>query len=175
MKSLYNTVIIKIGNDILKSKTSKMADQIEMSTAESTGHNFFRQNVNFFGKAIPVKTTFTFSTTQQNAQPNPQNSVGTDHKTKLVQVNTTWTPYMTSMAKSSDRANTFISWPRQMVQKPSQLVASGFFYTGRGDVVQCFFCSIHLKHWETSDRVDVEHRKHSPDCKFHVMNRFTLE
>ena len=38
----------------------KMAHQIEMSTAEAPTVNVFHQNVNFFGKSIPLKTTFTF-------------------------------------------------------------------------------------------------------------------
>ena len=33
-----------------------MAHQIEMSTAEAPAVNVFRQNVNFFGKSIPLKT-----------------------------------------------------------------------------------------------------------------------
>ena len=74
------------------------------------------------------------------------------------------------MANSTDRAVTFNSWPRQIVQKPGEMASSGFYYTGRGDVVQCFYCSIHLKHWEQTDRPDVEHKRHSPECKFLAMS-----
>ena len=51
----------------------KMAHQIEMSTAEAPAVNVFRQNVNFFGKSIPLKTTFTFGTAQQNSNVGKRN------------------------------------------------------------------------------------------------------
>ena len=123
-----------------------------MSTAERSGQNMVYQTVNFLGKPVLVQSTFTF---------NPA-------KVSVV-LNSTWMPYNTSMANAADRMTTFNSWPKQMVQKPEQMVSSGFYYTGRGDVVQCFHCGISLKYWSRTDRSDMEHRKHSPHCKFLVM------
>ena len=154
-------------NYFLHLHLSKMADQIEMSTANAPDNvpaqNIFRTNINFMGKPIPVNTILTFNTNQPR-----NNNAGTDLPVK---VNTTWTPFNISMAMAKDRENTFISWPKQMVQKPMEMVSSGFYYTGCGDVVQCFFCGICLKHWSRTDTVNVEHRKHSPECKFNVMLR----
>ena len=147
-----------------------MADQIEMSTAESPVNNFFRQNVNFFWKPIPIKTTFTFNTSHQNTKISTEKT-DTSEKRNPVEVNTSWTPYDVSMADCTKRINSFISWPKQMAQRPPELAASGFYYTGYGDVVQCFFCGILLKYWLHNDKVDVEHKHHSPDCKFHCMVR----
>ena len=104
--------------------------------------NVFRQNVNFFGKSIPLKTTFTFGTAQQNSSSDNSN-VGKRNP----EVNTTWTPYNEDMASPVNQGETFITWPKQIAQKPAEMVASGFYYTGRGDVVQCFYCGICLKHW----------------------------
>ena len=70
-------------NEILK-----MADQLEMST----GQNVFRQTVNFFGKPIPLKTSFSF---------NPVQQINTGNS-KTVTVNSTWTPYNTSMVNPTD-------------------------------------------------------------------------
>ena len=159
----------------------KRIEQIEMTTADGLGQNIFHQNVNFFGKLFPMKTTFSFN----NVKNIPMKSSTSTATTSVInsammknvtsrdvpEVNTSWTPFNTSMAISKDRENTFISWPKQIVQKPSELVPSGFYYTGRGDVVQCFFCGISLKHWSRTDRVDIEHRKHSPQCKFQLMLR----
>ena len=114
---------------ILNGIIRKMAHQIEMSTAEAPAVNVFRQNVNFFGKSIPVKTTFTFGTSQQNSDVGKRNP----------EVNITSTPYNEHMAIPVSRGETFITWPKQIAQKPSEMVASGFYYTGRGDVVQCFY------------------------------------
>ena len=165
-------------------KIPKTSDQIEMTTAEGPAQNIFRQNFNFFGKPVPMKTTFSFSTGLPKITP-PKSNTETSNSgsstvgkidnmrdvtsTDVAHVNTTWTPFNTSMAMSKDRENSFISWPRQIVQKPSEFVPSGFYYTGRGDVVQCFFCGLYLKHWSRTDRVDFEHRKYSPECKFQVM------
>ena len=89
----------------------KMAHQIKMSTAEAPAVNVFRQNVNFFGKSIPLKTTFTFGTAQQNSSSDNSN-VGKRNP----EVNTTWTPYNEHMASPVNRGETFISWPKQIAE-----------------------------------------------------------
>ena len=167
-------------------KIPKRIEQIEMTTAEGPAQNIFHQNFNFFEKPVPLKTTFSFNTDQAKITPaNNMKNIPTKSSTSIInspmmkdvtsrdvpEVNTTWTPFNTAMAISKDRENTFISWPKQIVRKPSEFVPSGFYYTGRGDVVQCFFCGIYLKHWSRTDRVDLEHRKHSPECKFQLMLR----
>lgn len=129
-----------------------MSDQIEMSTAEKTPQNMVHQTVNFLGKPVMVKSTFTFNPGHVSVTPN-----------------STWVPYNTSMANSADRVATFNSWPKQMVQKPEEMVSSGFYYTGRGDVVQCFHCGISLKYWSRTDTANHEHRRHSPQCKFLII------
>ena len=88
-----------------------MAHQIEMSTAEAPAVNVFRQNVNFFGKSIPLKTTFTFGTAQQNSSSDNSN-VGKRNP----EVNTTWMPYNEHMASPVNRGETFISWPKQIAE-----------------------------------------------------------
>ena len=172
-------------------KIPKRIEQIEMTTAEGPAQNIFHQNFNFFGKPVPLKTTFSFNTDQAKLTPaNNMKNIPTKSSTSTAttsitnsammkdvssrdvpEVNTTWTPFNTAMAISKDRESTFISWPRQIVQKPSEFVPSGFYYTDHGDVVQCFFCGIYLKHWSRTDRVDLEHRKHSPECKFQLILR----
>ena len=170
---------------ILDEINSKMSNQIEMSTADSSAQNVFHQTINFFGRPLPTKATFSFATAQplvnaakQNANtpttpatnpaapPAAQNG---NNKQIPVEVTNAWTPYNASMANSTNRRGTFISWPKQMKQKPQDMVKSGFFYTGRGDVVQCFYCGIALKHWDTIDSVDDEHRKYATQCKYLVM------
>ena len=86
----------------------KMADQIEMSTAEGPAQNIFRQNFNFFGRTpIPTKTTFSFVTlatpsigTNGKGRSNTNSDQGKDdtgsgNSKDHVGVNTTWTLYNT--------------------------------------------------------------------------------
>ncbi|CAC5406544.1 BIRC7_8 [Mytilus coruscus] len=62
-----------------------------------------------------------------------------------------------------DREQTFENWPRQIVQKPQHLIQNGFFYTGIGDRVTCFYCGVTVKQWEASDCVETEHQKWEPN------------
>lgn len=43
------------------------------------------------------------------------------------------------------REETFEHWPRHMKQKSTDLSQNGIFYTGRGDIVTCFYCDVTLK------------------------------
>lgn len=150
-----------------------------MSTAESPREPFLRQTITFFGKPLPVKTTVTktgpvqpnTNSNTSNASSNGNSTSTTDVVQRYPLVNTTWIPYNEQMASSENRRNSFITWPRQIAQKPSEMVASGFYYTGRGDVVQCFFCGMFLKYWEHTDVVDDEHLKYAPECKYITMVR----
>ena len=104
-----------------------MADQIEMSTAEVPVQNIFRQTFHVFGKVLaPRKNTFSFADIENNSNLTTQQSAnGNFH---LPGVNTTWIPFDEKMAKFTDRAATFITWPKQMIQKPDKMVSSGFYY-----------------------------------------------
>ena len=64
------------------------------------------------------------------------------------------------------REQTFENWPRQIVQKPDALIQNGFFYTGCGDRVTCFYCNLTLKQWEPNDCIETEHLKWEPNCLF---------
>lgn len=68
-----------------------------------------------------------------------------------------------------DREQSFENWPRQMSQKPQDLIRNGFFYTGMSDKVTCFYCNVTLKQWEKSDCVETEHLKWDPNCLFAKM------
>ncbi|XP_021365102.1 uncharacterized protein LOC110457936 isoform X2 [Mizuhopecten yessoensis] len=67
------------------------------------------------------------------------------------------------------RRRTFenLRWPRdERVQTPEQLAVAGFFYTGVGDYVQCFYCGGGLSCWEPDDDPWLEHAHWFPYCKF---------
>lgn len=68
-----------------------------------------------------------------------------------------------------DREQSFEQWPCQIVQKPSQLIQNGFFYTGIGDKVTCFYCDVSLQQWESTDCIESEHLKWGPNCLFAKM------
>ena len=126
-----------------------MTDQIEMSTAE----NVFGPVTNFLNRQNSLRPAFSFN-------------IGVVGRTP----NSSWTPFNLTMAPINKSVNSFENkWPKQLTQQPNQMVASGFYYTGCGDTVTCFHCGITLRNWEHTDDVDMEHKKHSPDCKFLLM------
>ena len=140
-----------------------MSDQIEMSSAQIPSGGLFRTmssstNPGLFGSnSAPTRNPF-FGCERSN----------TDEVNRMIRngVNKIWIPFNDETSDNWKRYGSFAKWPKQMEQKPSDLVKSGFFYTGQGDLVTCFMCGLTLKEWETGDVVDLEHKKWAPGCKF---------
>lgn len=65
-----------------------------------------------------------------------------------------------------NRMKTFSTWPKSIRQRPEELVETGFFYTGQGDLVFCFSCGLGLRDWEIDDVPSDEHAKYTTDCIF---------
>ena len=59
----------------------------------------------------------------------------------------------------SERLNTFTSWPIGIKQRPDELAAAGFYYTGCGDELVCFSCGSKMCQLEPDDNPWVEHQK----------------
>ena len=77
-----------------------------------------------------------------------------------------WKPAHTDMTAYRRRYHSFARWPKQIEQRPEFLARSGFYYSGCGDLVTCFYCGLTLKEWEFGDGVNFEHKRFSPGCKY---------
>jgi len=64
-----------------------------------------------------------------------------------------------------DRRKTFKHWHVPFMDV-NQLVAAGFFFTNRGDVVRCAFCGVEVGHWVEGDDAFKDHKRWSPSCEF---------
>jgi len=53
-----------------------------------------------------------------------------------------------------------------LAQKPSVLASAGFFYTGIGDRVICFYCGLGLKDWDLKDDVYKQHAIFRSWCQY---------
>jgi len=69
------------------------------------------------------------------------------------------------------RLATFKDWPKSLAQKPSVLATAGFFYTGVGDRVMCFYCGLGLKDWDLEDDVYKQHAIWRSWCQYIVMTK----
>ena len=69
------------------------------------------------------------------------------------------------------RMRTFEHWPQAMPQTARQLAYAGFFYLGRGDHVQCFFCDGGLKNWDPTDQPWIEHARFFGDCAYLLLKQ----
>jgi hypothetical protein len=79
------------------------------------------------------------------------------------------------MMMYEDRLQSFKQWPKQILPDKYNLARAGFIYTGEGDIVQCFGCSIRVSQWEKTDFPWAEHLKWSPDCVFLKMNGYGVQ
>ncbi|UJZ89032.1 iap-3 [Erannis ankeraria nucleopolyhedrovirus] len=64
----------------------------------------------------------------------------------------------------NSRLATFKNWPRSLTQTPEELSEAGFYYTGFGDMVKCYYCDGGLKDWERGDIPWEQHAIHFQRC-----------
>lgn len=65
-----------------------------------------------------------------------------------------------------ERLNTFTNCNQIKNSRKKELAASGFYFIRAPDVVICHFCKLILSIWLPEHKVDEEHLKWSPTCKF---------
>ncbi|MBN3310617.1 BIRC3 protein, partial [Amia calva] len=75
------------------------------------------------------------------------------------------------METEEARLTTFHNWPTSASVQPEILARAGFFYTGHGDNVKCFYCDGGLRNWEPGDDPWQEHAKWFPRCEFLLQAR----
>lgn len=71
------------------------------------------------------------------------------------------------MYKEANRQKTFLhqNWIYQLLNT-ELMAASGLYYLGVSDKVQCFSCKMHIFKWNHNDDVAGEHLRLSPYCPF---------
>ncbi|NXE88735.1 BIR7B protein, partial [Menura novaehollandiae] len=80
-------------------------------------------------------------------------------------------PEYPEMVTEEMRLSTFENWPQNSDMHPEQLARAGFFYTGQGDVVRCFYCDGGVRSWSFGDDPWREHAKWYPECEFLLQSR----
>uniref|UniRef100_A0A8D0FVG1 RING-type E3 ubiquitin transferase n=1 Tax=Strix occidentalis caurina TaxID=311401 RepID=A0A8D0FVG1_STROC len=80
-------------------------------------------------------------------------------------------PEYPEMVTEEMRLATFQNWPQYTDMHPEQLARAGFFYTGQGDVVRCFYCDGGVRNWSFGDDPWREHAKWYPGCEFLLRSR----
>ncbi|KAM4650129.1 baculoviral IAP repeat-containing protein 7 [Amazona ochrocephala] len=75
-------------------------------------------------------------------------------------------PEYPAMVTEEARLLTFHSCPRHVAMLSEALARAGFFYTGRGDVVRCFYCNGLVRNWQFDSDPWWEHAKWFPGCEF---------
>lgn len=58
-----------------------------------------------------------------------------------------------------ERLKSFTSWPIGIKQRPEELAAAGFYYSGYGDQLFCFSCGLEMCQLEPDANPWVEHEK----------------
>ncbi|XP_067929674.1 baculoviral IAP repeat-containing protein 7-like [Watersipora subatra] len=76
-------------------------------------------------------------------------------------------------APDSARLRTFQRWPASSPLTGEQICEAGFYYTGFGDQVRCFYCLGGIKGWTTHDKPWEEHARWFPDCSYMLNKKGT--
>ncbi|XP_071818496.1 uncharacterized protein [Apostichopus japonicus] len=69
------------------------------------------------------------------------------------------------------RLETYGRWPNDHSQIPANLARAGFFATGNGDEVKCFYCGGGLKDWSIGDEAWEEHARWFTRCEWLLQQR----
>lgn len=64
------------------------------------------------------------------------------------------------------RISTYAKFPATAPVTERSLARAGFYYTGVGDRVQCFRCSVTADNWKSGDCPAERHKQLSPTCSF---------
>ncbi|XP_019365661.1 PREDICTED: baculoviral IAP repeat-containing protein 7 isoform X1 [Gavialis gangeticus] len=80
-------------------------------------------------------------------------------------------PEYPEMRMEEMRLATFHNWPPYNEMYPEQLAHAGFFYTGHGDTVKCFYCDGTMRDWMLGDDPWREHAKWFPRCEFLLQSK----
>ncbi|XP_048766151.2 baculoviral IAP repeat-containing protein 7-A-like [Ostrea edulis] len=90
---------------------------------------------------------------------------GNSKKTALEQLGVSFDkPKYPTYSVLATRITTFSNWTHH--QPMDKMAKAGFYYTGNGDNVRCFFCGNGLENWEKEDDPWVEHAHWFPKCVF---------
>ena len=93
------------------------------------------------------------------------NDVSTDHQrqfNEIVQVK----PVNERYSDMTKRMASFESWSQEAAPSIEDFVRAGFFYTGTGNVVTCFYCSGSLQNWAATDNPMIEHARWFSHCPY---------
>jgi hypothetical protein len=80
-------------------------------------------------------------------------------------------PFALSYARLLDRVESFKEAPQHLQNLLPAIAEAGCFYTGQGDVTQCFYCAISINEWEKCDHPWIEHAYWFPHCPYLLCNK----
>ncbi|CAF1212185.1 unnamed protein product [Rotaria sordida] len=64
------------------------------------------------------------------------------------------------------RIESFATWPNGPLPTIDEFVRAGFFYTGNGSIVTCFYCRSSLHNWNANHDPMIEHVRWFPHCAY---------
>ena len=69
------------------------------------------------------------------------------------------------------RLSSFDDWPISIKQRPEEITEAGFFYSGKGDKIVCFYCGGGLRDLLPVDNLWIEHARWFPECQFLIYEK----
>lgn len=75
-------------------------------------------------------------------------------------------PFLAVYDSMQSRIDSFKNWPSYLMLNPNRMAEAGFYYTGKDDVVKCYFCNGGICNWEPIEDPLYEHIRWYPRCLF---------
>ncbi|AAQ21680.1 iap [Cryptophlebia leucotreta granulovirus] len=80
-------------------------------------------------------------------------------------------PFNKNLNTKAARYKTFETWPLGLKQTKDDMVDAGFYYSGYGDRVECFYCGVILCDWWPEDEAWRRHIKANSECAYVLMRK----
>ncbi|WAR06853.1 PIAP-like protein, partial [Mya arenaria] len=123
-------------------------------TTNTLGHNFGR-----------AESTFEFSRTNDVRFGNPNSQPVEEFQSTIRNKPQLPRPRYPDYVEKDARLRSFSTWSMRQPDS-STLAKTGFFFTGKYDLVRCFQCGIGLKDFSSTDDPLKEHVQHSEKCAY---------
>jgi len=115
-----------------------------------------------YPELLPTLILNDISTNNVNNQTHGLNNINEHRFDQIVYTR----PCHSLYSDITKRQGSFATWSQESAPPVDELVRAGFFYTGAGNVVTCFYCGGSLQNWAATDNPINEHARWFGHCPY---------
>ncbi|KAE9524514.1 hypothetical protein AGLY_015102 [Aphis glycines] len=168
--------INKVNTSPFRPQTNGGLERSHRTLAEYLRH-YVDKNLNNWDHLLPY-AFFVYNSTVHTSTNFQPYSMQVSHKLareKLIEhkvkIRNNAYPTYPGFTTFISRLKTFNSFPLTSPQDKYSLTESGFIYSRKKDIVECFCCGLILHHWEKEDNPWIEHSRWNPKCVYVLLSK----